>query len=130
MKSFIYYSCLSGYGSWIGIESKIENVPVFPHGMYGIFVSDGAEIGKNAVIFQQVTIGSNTLADSRKQGSPVIGDNVYIGSGAKIIGNIRIGNNVRIGANCIVVEDIEDNSVVVMNKPRIIKRHMVRTTRS
>lgn len=122
LKSFIYYSCLSGYGSWIGIESKIENVPVFPHGMYGIFVSDGAEIGKNAVIFQQVTIGSNTLADSRKQGSPVIGDNVYIGSGAKIIGNIRIGNNVRIGSNCIVVEDIEDNSVVVMNKPRIIKK--------
>ena len=122
LKSFIYYSCLSGYGSWIGIESKIEDVPVFPHGMYGIFVSDGAEIGKNAVIFQQVTIGSNTLADSRKQGSPVIGDNVYIGSGAKIIGNIRIGNNVRIGANCIVVEDIEDNSVVVMNKPRIIKK--------
>lgn len=77
LKSFIYYSCLSGYGSWIGIESKIEDVPVFPHGMYGIFVSDGAEIGKNAVIFQQVTIGSNTLADSRKQGSPVIGDNVY-----------------------------------------------------
>lgn len=104
LKSFIYYSCLSGYGSWIGIESKIEDVPVFPHGMYGIFVSDGAEIGKNAVIFQQVTIGSNTLADSRKQGSPVIGDNVYI------------------GANCIVVEDIEDNSVVVMNKPRIIKK--------
>lgn len=62
------------------------------------------------------------FADSRKQGSPVIGDNVYIGSGAKIIGNIRIGNNVRIGANCIVVEDIEDNSVVVMNKPRIIKK--------
>lgn len=78
LKSFIYYSCLSGYGSWIGIESKIENVPVFPHGMYGIFVSDGAEIGKNAVIFQQVTIGSNTLADSRKQGSPVIGDNEVI----------------------------------------------------
>lgn len=49
LKSFIYYSCLSGYGSWIGIESKIEDVPVFPHGMYGIFVSDGAEIGKNAV---------------------------------------------------------------------------------
>ena len=102
-----------------GTQKQIDSLS---HGMYGIVVSDGAEIGKNAVIFQQVTIGSNTLADSRKQGSPVIGDNVYIGSGAKIIGNIRIGNNVRIGANCIVVEDIEDNSVVVMNKPRIIKK--------
>lgn len=71
LKSFIYYSCLSGYGSWIGIESKIEDVPVFPHGMYGIFVSDGAEIGKNAVIFQQVTIGSNTLPTAANKEAPL-----------------------------------------------------------
>ena len=47
---------------------------------------------------------------------------MYIGAGAKIIGNVKIGNNVRIGANAIVVTDIEDNSVVVLNKPRIIKK--------
>ena len=67
---------------------------------------------------QQVTIG---LKDFNKNG-PVIGDNVFIGAGAKIIGNIKIGNNVKIGANCVVVEDIPDNSTVVLNKSKIIKR--------
>lgn len=56
----------------------------------------------------------------RTWGAPNIGDDCYIGAGAKIIGNINIGNNVRIGANCVVVEDIPDNCTVVMDKPRII----------
>lgn len=51
---------------------------------------------------------------------PIIGDNVYIGPGAKIFGGIQIGNNVRIGANCIVFQDIPDNATVVLEKPRII----------
>lgn len=50
----------------------------------------------------------------------MIGDNVFIGAGAKVIGGIHVGDNVKIGANCIVVEDIPDNSTVVMHKPRII----------
>lgn len=50
----------------------------------------------------------------------MIGDNVFIGAGAKIIGKVKIGNNVKIGAGCIVVTDVPDNAVVVMNKPRII----------
>lgn len=56
----------------------------------------------------------------KKIGSPTIGDNVYIGAGAKIVGNVKIGNNVRIGANCIVVNDVPDNSTIVLTKPRII----------
>jgi serine O-acetyltransferase len=55
-------------------------------------------------------------------GGPIIGNNVFIGAGAKIIGNIKIGNNVRIGASCVVVEDIPDNCTVVMHKPRIIQK--------
>lgn len=53
-------------------------------------------------------------------GAPTIGDNVYIGPGAKIFGAIHIGNNVRIGANCVVFEDVPDNATVVLPKPRII----------
>lgn len=53
-------------------------------------------------------------------GAPVIGDNVYIGPGAKIFGAIHIGNNVRIGANCVVFEDVPDNATVVLPKPRVI----------
>ncbi|MEG1497601.1 MAG: DapH/DapD/GlmU-related protein [Clostridiales bacterium] len=72
------------------------------------------------MIFQQVTIGSNTLIDSKSNGSPNIGDNCYIGAGATIIGKIKIGDNVRIGANCIVTKNVPDNTIVVMNHPRMI----------
>ena len=53
-------------------------------------------------------------------GNVIIGDNVYIGAGAKILPNVKIGNNVKIGANAVVIEDIPDNATVVMQKPRII----------
>ena len=52
----------------------------------------------------------------------IIEDNVIIGAGAKIIGNVHVGNNVRIGANTIVVDDVPDDCTVVMNKPRVILR--------
>ena len=91
-----------------------------PHGLSGIFISAGARVGNGCTIFQQVTIGSNTMRGSKKCGAPVIGERVYIGAGAKIIGGITVGNDVRIGANCIVTEDIPANSTVVMDKPRII----------
>jgi serine O-acetyltransferase len=55
-----------------------------------------------------------------RKGYPVIGDNVYIGPGAKIVGNVHIGNNVAIGANCVVTKDIPDNSVVVGVPGRVI----------
>ena len=77
-------------------------------------------MGQNCVIFQQVTIGSNTLNGTQRKGAPQIGDNCYIGAGAMIIGDVTIGNNVRIGANTIVAQDVPDNSTVVSQKPRII----------
>ena len=51
-----------------------------------------------------------------------LGDRVYIGAGAKIIGNVTIGNNVRIGANCVVTTDIPDNATVVLERPRVIRK--------
>lgn len=107
----------------IPLTTIIGEGNIFPHGLNGIFISVGAKIGNNCVIFQQVTIGSNTLKNSKRLGSPIIGNNVYIGAGAKIIGNITIGNNVRIGANCVVVNDIPDNATVVLEKPRIILKN-------
>ena len=124
LKGGIYTSFYIDYfnkkNSYIGLNTKFKNEPVFPHGVSNIFISDNAKIGENAVIFQGVTIGSNTIEDSKRVGAPTIGDNVYIGAGAKIIGNVKVGNNVRIGANAIVVEDVTDNSVVVLSKPRVI----------
>ena len=115
-----YINYFNKRNSYIGINAQFKNKPYFPHGFSNIFISDNAKIGKNAVIFQGVTIGSNTLNDTKSNGSPTLKDNVYIGAGAKIIGNITVGNNVRIGANAIVIENVDDNCVVVLEKPRII----------
>ena len=63
------------------------------------------------------------LPDSRGFGAPIIGDNVYIGAGAKIIGNVRVGNNVRIGANAVIHRDISDKSVVTSGEQTILARN-------
>lgn len=93
---------------------------VTPHGLAGIFISYGARIGEGCTIFHQVTIGSNTLPDSRGQGAPTIGRNVYIGAGAKIIGAVTVGDNARIGANAVVTFDVPANATVVQEAPRVI----------
>lgn len=108
------------YNSSIAFESNIKSKIKLPHGLSGIFISRGAVIGENCTIFHQVTIGSNTLSDSKGVGAPVIGNNCYIGVGAKIIGNVKVGNNVRIGANCVVVKDVPDNATVVCAENRVI----------
>ena len=87
-----------------------------PHGLNGIIVSRYAVIGKNARIFQQVTIGQNEAGDA-----PVIGDNVTIYPGARVIGKVKIGNNAVVGANAVVTHDVEDNAVVAGVPARVIK---------
>jgi serine O-acetyltransferase len=119
---YIYYNYLSKRGSWIGCTSQFDQTPYFPHGVSGVYISNEAKIGKGCVIFHQVTIGSNTLIDSKGQGSPVIGDNVYIGAGAKIIGGIKIGDNCRIGANAVLYSDMPDNTVAVCAPTRVIAK--------
>lgn len=119
----IYEHFFAKSGSWIGYNSKIDSIPFFPHGHLGVFISGGAKLGKNVVIFQHVTIGSNTLNDSKKPGSPTIGDSVYIGAGAKIIGNVTIGDNCRIGANAVVYDDMPPHSVAVQAPTRIIQKN-------
>ena len=121
-----YERLMNKFECSIPLSTILGNNICFPH-FSGIFISSGAIVGDNCTIYQQVTIGSNTLTDAgTKGGAPKIGNNVFIGAGAKIIGNITIGNNVRIGANCIVCWDIPDNSTVVMNIPRIIKHEKAR----
>lgn len=74
------------------------------------------------MIFQHVTIGSNMLEGSLKHGAPTLGDNVYVGCGAKIIGNVHVGDNARIGANAIVVKDVPANSVTIIRGVESIVR--------
>ena len=88
---------------------------VMIHGFMTI-INSSSIIGRNCTMMHNVTVGGG------KNGSPVIGDNVFIGTGAIIIGGIRIGNNVKIGAGAIVVDDIPDNSVVVCDKAKILEK--------
>jgi len=76
----------------------------------GIIVNHQAVIGKNCNISHDVTIGA--AYGGRTPGVPVIGDNVYLGPGSKIIGGIQIGNNVAIGANCVLTKSVPDNAIV------------------
>lgn len=86
------------------------------HGFSTIIV---AKIGKNCTLLQQITIGFKEEND----GPPILGDNVYIGAGAKILGDIKIGNNVKIGANAVVVKDVPDNCTVGGVPAKIIKKN-------
>jgi serine O-acetyltransferase len=76
-------------------------------------VSPRAVLGARCSISQGVTIG--VASGWRNAGAPHIGDDVYIGAGAKVIGRVRIGNNVKIGANAVVHRDIPDNAVVALD---------------
>lgn len=80
------------------------------HG-FGVVIGETSIIGDNVIIYQGVTLGG-TGKDTGKR-HPNIGNNVFIGAGAKILGNITIGNNVKIGANAVVLKDVPDNVTAV-----------------
>ena len=109
------------FASSVPVSKKIQPFTA-PHVFNGIAISARAKIGKGRTIFQNVTIGSNTLIDSKNAGFPIIGENCYIGAGANIIGNVKIGNNVRVGVGCTITVDVPDNATVVQSRPTIIKK--------
>lgn len=82
-----------------------------------IIVNPGAKLGSNCTLYPGVLIGHKAAGEM----NAVIGDNVFIGSGTKIIGAVKIGNNVTIGQNCIIVKDIPNNTTIVSdNKMRFL----------
>ncbi len=83
----------------------------------GIVISGYAVFGDNCRIRNGVVVG---LARTDEPCAPVIGNNVDIGAGAKVLGRIRIGNNVSIGANAVVIRDVPDNSIAV-GVPAVVK---------
>lgn len=85
----------------------------------GIIVSGDAVFGDDCVIRNGVTVG---LRHTGTRGSPVIGNRVDIGAGAKVLGSIRIGDDVAIGANAVVLQDVPSNSIAVGVPARVIPR--------
>jgi len=89
------------------------------HGM-GIVIGETSEIGDNCVLFHNVTLGGTGKHTGKRH--PTIGSNVFIGTGATILGPVTVGNNVKIGANTfIIMHDVPDNCTVVGSPGKIVK---------
>ena len=107
--SSVPYSCNIGKGTKFG------------HGGISVVINSDAIIGKNCLIGSCVTIGGK----SKNPNVPIIGDNVYIATGAKIIGDVKIGSNVVIGANAVVIDSVPSNCVVDGVPAKIIKKNII-----
>ncbi len=109
-----------------GIEihpaAKIGRRLFIDHGE-GIVVGETAIIGDDVLMYQQVTLGGTGKNTGKRH--PTVGNNVILGAGAKVLGNITIGNNVRIGAGSVVISDVPEHSTVVGIPGRIVQRAVV-----
>ena len=116
-----FISQLSRFLTGIEIHpgAVIGNRLFIDHGM-GIVIGETTIIGDNCTIYHQVTLGG-TGKEKRKR-HPTIKNNVLIGTGSKVLGNITIGNNVKIGANSVVLKDVEDDVTVVGIPAKAIKK--------
>lgn len=108
--------------AFTGIEihpgAKIGKGLFIDHGM-GIVIGETAEIGNNCTLYQNVTLGG-TGKDKGKR-HPTVGNNVLIGSGAKVLGPFTVGDNSKIAANAVVLSEVPENSTCVGVPARIVR---------
>lgn len=99
---------------WTGIEihpgATIGKGLVIDHGM-GVVIGETAIVGDDCVIYHGVTLGGTGKQQGKRH--PTIGNDVFIGAGAKLLGNITIGDHTKVGANAVVLHNFPANSVVV-----------------
>ncbi|NEP90738.1 MAG: serine O-acetyltransferase [Okeania sp. SIO2C2] len=93
------------------------------HGM-GVVIGETAIVGNYCLIYQGVTLGGTGKETGKRH--PTLGENVVIGGGAKVLGNINIGNNVRIGAGSVVLRDVPSDCTVVGVPGRVVYRSGVK----
>lgn len=115
---------ISQFAKWItGIEihpgALIAEGLFIDHGM-GVVIGETSVIGNNVTLFQGVTLGGT--GKERGKRHPTLGNNVVVGTGAKILGNIIVGDNSYVGANAVVIKDVPPNSTVVGVPGRITKQ--------
>jgi len=106
-----------------GIEihpgAEISDGLFIDHGI-GVVIGETAKIGKNCMMYHNVTLGGTGKNKSKRH--PTIGDNVLIGTGAILLGPITVGNNVKIGANTFIInKNVPGNCTVVGNPGKIVK---------
>jgi serine O-acetyltransferase len=104
------------WGIMISEAAEIEGGFVVMH-QGGIFIPWNFVAGRNLTVHHDVTFG---YTYGIRKGFPVLGDDVTVAPGAKILGKIRIGNNVKIGPNVVLMKDVPDNSIVQAGEARIL----------
>ena len=114
--------CLSQIGrSLTGVEihpgAQIGHSVFIDHGM-GVVIGETAVVGERCLLYQGVTLGGTGKVNGKRH--PTLGNNVVVGAGAKVLGNIKIGSNTRIGAGSVVLKDVEADCTVVGIPGRII----------
>jgi serine O-acetyltransferase len=124
MKLFFLARLLSQSARFFtGIEihpgAKIGKRFFIDHGL-GVVIGETAIVGDDVLLYQGSTLGGTGIVKGKRH--PTIGNNVVIGAGAKVLGNIVIGDNSYIGANAVVVKDVPSNSTVVGIPGRITKQ--------
>lgn len=106
-----------------GIEihpgAKIGKGLLIDHGS-GVVIGETAEIGDNCLIYQGVTLGGTGKEHGKRH--PTLGNNVMVGSGARVLGPFKVGDNAKIAANAVVLEEVPENSTAVGVPARIVKR--------
>ncbi|MNM84001.1 Serine acetyltransferase [compost metagenome] len=106
-----------------GIEihpgARIGNRLFIDHGM-GVVIGETCEIGDDVVIYQGVTLGGSGKEKGKRH--PTIGNNVVIGSGAKILGSFKIGDQSNIGANSVVLKEVPTGSTVVGIPGKVVRQ--------
>jgi serine O-acetyltransferase len=105
-----YFNLQTRFCCELPYETQIGPGFYFGH-VFGAIVNAQAQFGKNVNMSHAVTLGK--IAQGPRAGAPIIGDNVYIAPGAKLIGGIHIGRGTAIGANAVVTKDTPENAVVV-----------------
>lgn len=107
-----------------GIEihpgAKIGKRLVIDHGM-GIVIGETAEIGDDCLLYQGVTLGGTGKETGKRH--PTIGNNVLVGSGAKVLGPFKVGDNSRVAANSVVLREIPENSTAVGSPARVVRQN-------
>lgn len=108
--------CKIVYQCDIPMNANISEDVYFCHNAFGVVINPNSFVGGGTTIQHSVTIGE--IDTDHK--SPVIGNNVYIGARAVILGDIKIGNNAKIGAGAIVLTDVPENCTAVGVPAKII----------
>ncbi len=92
------------------------------HGM-GVVIGATTVIGDDVLLYQGVTLGGTGNEHGKRH--PTLHDNIVVGSGAKVLGNIEIGSNSRIGAGSVVIDNVPENSTVIGVPGRIVKQKLL-----